>query len=150
MTAKKIEHANNVTAQFKRLYANLDQANSGSDLIDQLYSEDMMFKDSFHSINGRDEFKLYCASLYENLSACDFLFHKNWITENDAMLTWTMTFSHPRLKGGRLISVEGASEISFDEKIYFHQDYFDGGDLLYEHVPVLGSVISYLKKRMNT
>jgi hypothetical protein len=150
MTAKKIEHANNVTAQFKRLYANLDQANSGSDLIEQLYSEDMMFKDSFHSINGLVDFKQYCASLYENLSACDFVFHKNWITENDAMLTWTMTFSHPRLKGGRLISVEGASEISFDEKIYFHQDYFDGGDLLYQHVPVLGSVISYLKKRMNT
>jgi hypothetical protein len=72
------------------------------------------------------------------------------VTESDAMLTWTMTFSHPRLRGGRSISVEGASEISFDEKVYFHQDYFDGGNLLYEHVPVLGSVISYLKKRMNT
>ncbi|MFT6122958.1 MAG: hypothetical protein ACJASG_001486 [Oleiphilaceae bacterium] len=149
MTAKKLNHANQLTAQFKHLYATLNHANSGSDLIDQVYHQDMTFKDSFHSINGRDDFKQYCASLYENLSACDFVFHKSWITENDAMLTWTMTFSHPRLRGGRSISVEGASEISFNEKIYAHQDYFDGGDLLYEHIPLLGSVIGFLKKRMN-
>jgi hypothetical protein len=149
MTEKKLAHANKITAQFKRLYANLDKANCGSDLIGELYSEDMTFKDSFHSINGLDDFQQYCASLYENISACDFVFHKSWLTEKDAMLTWTMTYSHPRLRGGRPISVEGASEISFEEKIHFHQDYFDGADLLYEHVPVLGSVIGYLKKRMN-
>ncbi|MFT7184737.1 MAG: hypothetical protein ACI84K_000103 [Pseudohongiellaceae bacterium] len=150
MTLRKLDHANQLTAQFKRFYENLNHDNYGSDLIDQLYHQDMTFKDSFHGINGLDDFKLYCGSLYENLSACDFVFHKSWVTESDAMLTWTMTFSHPRLRGGRSISVEGASEISFDEKVYFHQDYFDGGNLLYEHVPVLGSVISYLKKRMNT
>ena len=148
MTVKKLEHAQKLTAQFKRLYKNLNNTNTGSNLIDQLYHVDMTFKDSFHTINGLAEFKQYCGSLYENLSSCDFVFHKSWVTENDAMLTWTMTYSHPRLKGGKLISVEGASEINFDGKINAHQDYFDGGDLLYEHVPVLGSVIGYLKKRM--
>ena len=148
MTVQKLAHANKLTERFKRLYKNLNHDNAESSLIDQLYHVDMSFKDSFHTVNGLTDFKHYCSSLYENLSTCDFVFHKSWVTENDAMLTWTMTYSHPRLRGGKLITVEGASEISFDGKIYAHQDYFDGGDLLYEHVPVLGSVIGYLKKRM--
>lgn len=149
MTAKDQESANILISEFKRLYENLDKTNCGSDLIDHVYDENIVFQDSFHTIEGINEFKQYCASLYENLASCEFVFHKSWINQGDAMLTWTMTFSHPRLKGGRLISVDGASEISFREKIYAHQDYFDGGDLLYEHVPVLGSVISFLKRRMS-
>ena len=49
---------------------------------------------------------------------------------------------------GKPISVQGTSHIRFTDKVYFHQDYFDGGALLYEHVPVLGSIIQQLKKRM--
>jgi hypothetical protein len=148
MPLTKLERANELADQFRDVYANLNKSNCESGLIEHVYEENMVFKDSFHTINGIDDFKEYCASLYENLNACEFDFHKSWVTENDAMLTWTMHYSHPRLRGGETISVEGASQICFNDKIYSHQDYFDGGRLLYEHVPVLGSVISYLKKRM--
>jgi len=150
MSTTKLEHAHKLTAQFKTLYANLNHDTCSTDLIDHTYQHDMVFKDSFHTINNITDFKAYCGSLYQNINSCDFEFHKTWVTENDAMLTWTMHFSHPRLKGGKIISVEGASEICFENKIYSHQDFFDGGDLLYEHVPIIGSVIGFLKKRMSS
>ncbi len=65
------------------------------------------------------------------------------------MLTWTMNYSHPRLKGGRNIAVEGATQLRFSNLVVSHQDYFDGGNVLYEHIPILSTVIAQLKKRMN-
>jgi hypothetical protein len=32
--------------------------------------------------------------------------------------------------------------------VYLHHDYFDAGALLYEHVPILGGVIGWLKGRL--
>ena len=35
-----------------------------------------------------------------------------------------------------------------DDKIIVHQDFFDGGAMLYEHLPVMGWAIRKLKERM--
>jgi hypothetical protein len=32
--------------------------------------------------------------------------------------------------------------------VYLHRDYFDAGALLYEHLPVLGTLIGWLKRRL--
>ena len=133
---------------FKRLYRSMCAEDLQEVLLEEVYAEDLRFQDSFHKIDSRDDFLNYCAELYENLKSCEFDFHDQWITEDQAMLTWTMTYSHPKLKRGQDITVQGASHLRFNEKVYFHQDYFDGGALLYEHVPVLGTIIQQLKKRM--
>lgn len=137
-----------VVERLKSMFERLNASNCYSNLIDEVYRSDMLFEDSFHSIEGIDSFKAYCSSLYQNLRFCDFVFHQQWVGVDDAMLTWTMSYSHARLKGGRVIQVDGATHIKFDDKVYFHKDYFDGGALLYEQVPLLGSVIKQIKKRM--
>lgn len=133
---------------FKTLYRSMCASDLQEELLTEVYAEDLLFQDSFHKIESRDAFLHYCSELYENLRSCDFDFHDQWMNDGQAMLTWTMTYSHPKLNRGKPISVEGASHLRFNEKVYFHQDYFDGGALLYEHVPVLGSIIQQLKKRM--
>lgn len=133
---------------FKSLYRSMCAEDLQEELLKEVYAEDLLFQDSFHKIESRQAFLHYCAELYENLRSCDFDFHDQWVSDGQAMLTWTMTYSHPKLNRGKHISVQGASHIRFNEKVYFHQDYFDGGALLYEHVPVLGAVIQQLKKRM--
>lgn len=133
---------------FKSLYRSMCAEDLQHELFNEVYAENLLFQDSFHKIETREAFAQYCAELYENLKSCDFDFHDEWVNEGQAMLTWTMTYRHPKLKRGRHISVEGASHLRFNQKVYFHQDYFDGGALLYEHIPLLGSVIQKLKNRM--
>jgi len=133
---------------FKNLYRELNAQTVESGLIEQVYSPDMQFRDSFHCIDGRDQFVDYCRSLYENVQAIRFDFHEEFIRADQAMLTWTMYYSHPRLNRGKPIRVEGASHLRLAEQVVAHQDYFDGGQLLYEQVPVLGSVIQTLKRRL--
>ena len=144
----KMSQPEQVVESFKKLYQTLDATNCQSEIVDKVYRDDVLFQDSFHQIEGLVAMKEYFNALYLNLISCDFDFHGQWVTESSAMLTWTMTYSHQRLNRGRKIFVKGATEIRFDDKVFFHRDYFDGGDLLYEHVPGLGMVIKKLKKYM--
>jgi len=133
---------------FKHLYQTLCAENVHSGLIERVYTDDVIFVDSFHNIEGINNFIRYCDSIYENVKYSQFTFHEELVNEHQAMLTWTMNYAHPRLNGGENIEVSGASHIRFGDKIYFHQDYVDGGELLYEHIPVLSWVLKKLKDRM--
>lgn len=133
---------------FKTLYQTLNASNIHDGLIEKVYRDDIQFKDSFHQLDGISEFTRYCDSVYENVLYSTFDFHEEMISQEQAMLTWTMNYAHPKLNGGNNIAVKGASHIKFTDKVYLHQDYIDGGELLYEHIPVLRWVIKKLKARM--
>jgi hypothetical protein len=88
--------------------------------------------------------------MYENVRSIRFDFHDRLENSSQAFLTWTMHFSHPRLAKGRSIAVSGCSQLAFapDGKVIHHRDYFDLGEMVYEHVPVLGSLVKTIKKRL--
>ncbi|WP_250658449.1 nuclear transport factor 2 family protein [Alkalimarinus coralli] len=137
-----------IVENFKSLFLQLNASNCQSNIVDDVYRSDVIFQDSFHRIEGVSELKTYFSALYQNLKSSEFVFHDQWVADGSAMITWTMHYSHRRLNRGKKISVEGATELRFSEKVYSHKDYFDGGRLLYEHVPVLGTAIKQLKKYM--
>jgi len=59
-----------------------------------------------------------------------------------------MHLSHPKLNAGNTISVQGHSKLVFEgEKIINHRDYFNAGELLYKHIPLLGNIINFIDKR---
>lgn len=134
--------------RFAEGFAAIDRTNL-STLVD-LYHEDMVFIDPLHEIRGLAAMRAYCANLYANVSEIRFDFHHcQQLNPTDAVLRWTMTYRHPRLKGGLPIALDGCSFLEFrGEKVCRHRDYFDAGALLYEHLPVLGSVIGWLKGRL--
>ena len=70
------------------------------------------------------------------------------IEQGQATVIWTMTFSHDRLSSGESISVNGCSHLKFAEKIYYHRDYLDMGQMLYEHLPLFGRIVQFIKKRV--
>ncbi len=135
--------------RFKAFFQSLNIDTIENGALEQLYGPALVFEDSFHRIEGRQAFKDYCRNLYENVKHIQFVFHDEWCDHKQGMLTWTMTFSHSRIRRGRPIEVEGASHIRFDDQVIYHRDYFDGGALLYEHLPLLGGLIQQIKKRMN-
>ena len=61
-----------------------------------------------------------------------------------------MTYVHQHLNSGEAITVQGHSLIMGDnDKVVYHRDYIDLGQMLYENVPVLGAIIRWLKRRIN-
>lgn len=132
---------------FARQFAGLNKDNLQR--LGELYSDDVHFTDPLHDVHGLSDLHAYFAKLYANVSELSFDFRGfDQVREGEGYLRWVMSYRHPRLDGGRLITVEGCSHLLWRDKVYRHRDYFDAGALLYEHLPVLGRVIAWLKRSM--
>ena len=132
---------------FAQRFATLDTHNL--DLLNDLYSEDVEFRDPLHQINGLPALRAYFAQLYAKVPECHYRFEgTDELEPGHGYIRWILHFRHPQLAGGQLISLQGCSHLRWHERVHFHQDYFDAGALLYEHVPAMGSVIRWLKGRL--
>ena len=133
--------------QFAQDFAGLNKDNL--DRLGQLYSDDALFCDPLHEVRGLANMQRYFAEMYANVSELRFDFYGfDQGRDGEGYLRWTMSYRHPRLAGGQLIRVEGCSHLLWQDKVYRHRDYFDAGSLLYEHLPLLGSAIRWLKRRL--
>ncbi|WP_462159956.1 nuclear transport factor 2 family protein [Pseudoalteromonas sp. GB56] len=132
--------------QFVAMYQRLDK-NSLS-LLDDIYHKEVHFTDPLHEVRGLDSLYTYFANLYANVSSCSFNISDYYELDDTAFIYWTMTYRHPRINGGREVEVKGHSLLRFDEqKVIFHRDYFDVGELLYRRLPVISKLIKMIDKR---
>lgn len=132
--------------KFVEIYQQLDSTNL--DLLSDIYCDNIQFIDPMHEINGIVELSRYFANLYSNVKHCQFDISDSFNSGNNAFIYWTMHYAHPKLSSGKTISVDGHSKLIFkDGKIIKHRDYFNVGELLYKHIPLLGSVIKLIDKR---
>jgi esterase/lipase superfamily enzyme len=118
------------------------------DLLDDVYTTDVQFHDPAHTITGLAKFKQYTANLYQNVTSCTFKFKNIERFTGGAVLEWDMLLQHPKLNKGIIFTVPGVSLVRYTDKIYFHHDYFDLGAMLYERLPLIGSVIKYIKRNL--
>ncbi|MCG9729887.1 nuclear transport factor 2 family protein [Shewanella sp. Isolate13] len=130
---------------FINLYQELNKDNLH--LLGQVYSDDIEFSDPLHHVSGLLALTNYFANLYQNVASIDFDIHQVIHQQGAATLKWTMVFSHSKLNAGEDITVEGVSILGLDSKIYQHQDFFDLGTMLYEHIPLLGGLVKLVKAK---
>lgn len=137
---------------FARDFASLNKHNLVR--VAELYSDDILFRDPLHEVRGLRDLRAYYEQLYANVSELRFDFHgydqtAGQVAAGEGYLRWTMHYRHPRLEGGRPLQLEGCSHLRWrDSKVYHHRDYFDAGELLYEHLPLFGALIRWLKGRL--
>ena len=132
---------------FTERFAALDSGHL--DLLGDLYSEDITFRDPLHQISGLPALRAYFTQLYANVAEVRYTFEGlDEPQPGYGYIRWTLNYRHPRLARGRPISLQGCSHLRWRGRVHFHQDYFDAGALLYEHVPVMGGAIRWLKGRL--
>ena len=130
----------------KRFYAVFDKKNIES--LEDIYSDAIIFVDPFHQIEGIHSLKAYFGNLANNINYCRFHFKHEAVSNDDIFLQWRMAFSHPKIKKGSALELDGVSHLVVREKIIYHRDYFDSSEMLYKHIPVLGSLIRLIEKKM--
>lgn len=131
---------------FKTFYQNSGELHL--EQIDALYTQDIEFRDPLHTILGILALKSYMKNLYANSRDIRFEYTDELSGENWATITWLMHFRHPSLAGGKLISVRGITQIRFTDRIFYHEDFYDLGAMIYQHVPVLGRIIRFINQRI--
>lgn len=135
---------NSVLDKFKDYFTDMDLSNNTA--LDEIYSDNVVFIDPIHKIQGLENLVQYFEKLNSNLIAGSFFFTDESITDNKAYLSWEMNLELKRPK--KNIIASGISVLTIDTKIIHHRDYFDAGELFYEHVPILGSIIRLLKNKL--
>lgn len=138
--------ANDTVELFKRSYQNLLQTDLSR--LDDLYTREVVFKDPVHEVRGLVMLQDYMAEICRNVTECRFEFLDQLQSDHAAYIKWDMHYCHPRLAAGKRITLRGVSQIQFDERVYFHEDVYDMGSMLYEHLPLMGGVTRWLKARL--
>lgn len=135
--------------QMQGVYNRLNRDTVKDGLLGDIYDRDIVFVDPLHRIEGLDKLQRYFEGMYKNVDEISFNYLTGWEQNNEAMLRWEMTFRHPRLKSGAPILVPGVTYLLFEDKIMRHQDYFDSNQMIFDQIPVLGSLLGWLKGRLN-
>ncbi|WP_349555979.1 nuclear transport factor 2 family protein [Marinobacter sp. NFXS9] len=131
--------------RFQRLFNQMSSDQLGA--LESVYSPDVRFADPFVTVEGLDALTEYFSSAYTNVISCSFRFDDVIGADPAICLPWTMTLQHRRIRRGTPIQVDGISHLQLaDDLIIAHRDYFDAGQLLYEHLPVLGSAVRLIRK----
>ncbi len=133
---------------FKMLYKNFDSTMLNK--LSTLYSTEIEFKDPIHELQGLAALKCYFAGFFNREMTCQFVFTNQLVNSGQVFLQWQMHYSHPRLQAGKALLLNGGTLIKFNSHIYYHEDFYDMGAMLYQHIPVLGYVVKKINSRLVT
>jgi len=118
--------------------------------IAALYAHDIELQDPVHRIKGLDALTAYFTALLANTEYCRFSIEHVVEQESEAFVSWQMAFVHRKLGSGKEVSVSGVTHLRFHERVFYHRDYFDLGEMVYEQLPLLGTAIRAIKNRIAT
>ncbi|WP_395341034.1 nuclear transport factor 2 family protein [Ningiella sp. W23] len=135
--------------EFSRFYTDLQSMQVGH--LQNIYAKDVEFIDPIASHNGLEAVKHYFSKLLNNAKFCEFEIHSKEATgPSGYVVVWTMRFTSQRINKGKPVAVDGLTVLRItDEKISYHRDYYDLGQMVYEHVPLLGRFIKAIKGKLS-
>lgn len=122
------------------------------EVLVELYDDKIHFQDPVVTVDGLQALNKYYQHAYSQVNYIKFNFTDIISHENTHTCQWDMEININRLNSGKSYLVQGASVIRFSEtsqKVIYHRDYLDLGALIYEKVPVMGSLVRAFKKKLS-
>jgi len=120
-------------------------------LVPETYAEDVYFNDTLKAIEGRTALAHYLRDSAEAVEACRVEILETTRTANDEHLVgWSMMIRFKKFRRGVDTWTVGMSHLRFDAegRVAYHQDYWNAADGLFQHLPVIGSLIAAVKRRL--
>ena len=138
-----------IITKFIDYYAELE--NQPSLALTTIYHLDAELTDPFGKHQGLSAIQNYFSQLLTNVKHCHFVTDSLMYKDNQFTVTWTMSWSHPRISGGKTLLLEGCSIVEIQNDLIIRQrDYYDAGEMLYEHLPLVGWAIRKIKRRLRS
>ena len=113
-----------------------------------IYTEDVWFKDPFNEVQGLEQVSHIFTHMFEQVDAPRFVVTHSVLQDDQAFLTWDFLFRMRRFSNEEQC-IRGATHVRFasDGRVAYHRDYWDAAEELYEKLPVVGSLMRWLKTR---
>jgi SnoaL-like domain len=138
-----------VINRFVDYYAQLDQQSPAA--LAALYDPQATLIDPFGEHRGLIAIQRYFTHLLDKVGHCRFITDAPVYDGRRFALTWTMNWSHPRIAGGETLTLKGCSMVEVEgDRILIQRDYYDAGEMIYEHLPLLGWAVRRVKRRVRS
>ncbi|MGQ2978775.1 MAG: nuclear transport factor 2 family protein [Polaromonas sp.] len=120
--------------------------------LGEVYTRDVYFKDPFNEVHTLAEVQQIFRHMYVALDRPRFVVTGQVGEGNECFLTWNFEFYFRKQRPAVLQTVRGTSHLKFngDGLVSYHRDYWDAAEELYEKLPLLGSLMRWLRKRVNS
>jgi steroid delta-isomerase len=117
------------------------------DHLTDIYSTDAIFKDPFNEVSGQSDIKKIFVHMFEQVDHPKFIVLTEISNSNQACLTWEFRFRFKNESDQQ--TIRGCSWLAIrDNLITEHRDYWDAAEELYEKLPLIGSLMRFLKKKL--
>lgn len=115
-----------------------------------VYAADAYFKDPFNEVRDVASIEHIFAEMYVSLHDPKFVVFSKVEQDEEAFLTWDFSFRIKKYKPTVAQIIRGSSHLKFDahDRVYYHRDYWDAAEELYEKLPLIGGLLRFLKQRV--
>mgnify|MGYP001156559433 FL=1 len=119
--------------------------------IAEVYAADARFKDPFNEVCGLPAIEKVFRHMYEQVQAPRFRVTKRMGEGDEAWLAWEFEFHFRGWKEAELQCIRGATHLRFaaDGRVIAHRDYWDSGEELFSRLPLVGTLVNWLRRRMS-
>ena len=133
--------------KISQFFENLHEGTS-VDAFKVIYADTVVFKDPFNEVKGVEAVHKIFAHMYENLDNPRFVITEYFGTSDTAYVKWDFIFAFKGEK--KETSFEGVSrlEMNADDRVISHTDFWDAAEHMYEKMPLLGSVLRFVKRKI--
>ena len=139
-----------VQVPLNRLVAFYESITLGSlSSIGSIYAPNAYFKDPFNEVTGMARIEAIFAHMFVQVAEPKFKVlsaiagRSVGSDSHEAYIVWLFDW-------GKSKPIRGSSHIKFDNEglVIFHRDYWDAAEELYETLPVLGTLMRWLKRKL--
>ncbi len=119
--------------------------------LPEIYAPDARFKDPFNEVQGLAAIERIFVHMFESLDSPHFIVSERLVQGQQCFLVWDFRFRFRRFDTQTWQTVRGGTHLLFNDQtqVMLHRDYWDAAEELYEKLPVLGSLMRWLKRRAN-
>lgn len=134
--------------KFRNFYQGLSKKDISG--LSDVYSHNIEFIDPIATHHGIETVTQYFGRLLKGTSSCDFTIHSiKSLSDDEFVAEWQMRFVSSSLKTDNPIVVDGITVAKTEgDYVTYHRDYYDMGQLAYEHVPLLGYFVRKVKGKL--
>ncbi len=124
--------------------------------LDHWYVTDARFKDPFKQVQGVDQIRAILQHMFEVLEHPRFIITNRIVQDNQCFVVWDFVFRYKTMQRGVDQRIHGGSHLVFKQgddgvwRIDTHRDYWDAAEEMYEKFPLVGSLMRWLKNRVNS
>lgn len=129
-------------------YQGLDEASLAR--FDTLYAGDAWFKDPFNEVRGTKAIRKIFAHMFRQIGDPRFVVTDTVLDAGGAMLVWELHYRTGHGTRSTARCIRGATHLRFNEagQVIYHRDYWDTAEELYMKLPLLGTLMRALRRKL--